>query len=91
MPAGADASVMVEDTERVDNDHVLIKRSVREHGSVRDVGEDVRVGTELFAAGTVVRPAVAGIAALHIALHIAPTATPECGQVARGLDRTPSG
>jgi molybdopterin molybdotransferase len=63
MPAGADASVMVEDTERVDGDEVLIRRSVSTGASVRGVGEDVHVGAELFTAGTTVRPAVAGVLA----------------------------
>jgi molybdenum cofactor synthesis domain-containing protein len=63
MPPGADSSVMVEDTERLDADEVLINRTVSPGASVRDVGEDVHVGTELFAAGTTVRPAVAGVLA----------------------------
>ena len=63
MPAGADAAVMVEDTERIGTDEVLIHRAVPIGASVREVGDDVRVGTELFAAGTVVRPAVAGVLA----------------------------
>ncbi len=63
MPGGADASVMVEDTERVEGDEVLIHKGVAAGASVRGVGEDVRIGTELFPAGTVVRPAVAGVLA----------------------------
>lgn len=63
MPAGADSAVMVEDTERVDGGQVLIKRAVAEGAAVRGAGDDVRTGTELFTAGTVVRPAVAGVLA----------------------------
>jgi molybdopterin molybdotransferase len=63
MPAGADASVMVEDTERVDGDDVVVRSSVVAGSSVRGVGEDVHVGAQLFAAGTLVRPAVAGVLA----------------------------
>ncbi|MEP7201323.1 MAG: gephyrin-like molybdotransferase Glp [Ilumatobacteraceae bacterium] len=62
MPAGADASVMVEDTEQ-DGGDVVINRSVTTGASVRGVGDDVHIGTEVFAAGTVVRPAVAGVLA----------------------------
>jgi molybdopterin molybdotransferase len=62
MPDGADASVMVEDTER-DGDHVLIRQSVPHGASIRGVGEDVHIGTELFPAGTTVRAAVAGVLA----------------------------
>ncbi len=63
LPAGADAAVMVEDTDRLDGGEVLINKSVPRGASVRGVGEDVPAGTELFAAGTVVRPAVAGVLA----------------------------
>ena len=63
MPAGADAAVMVEDTERLAGGEVLINRAVPRGASVRGVGDDVPVGTQLFAAGTVVRPAVAGVLA----------------------------
>ena len=64
MPHGADASVMVEDTERRDGgSRVRISASVAPGASVRGVGDDVRAGTELFAAGTVVTPAVAGVLA----------------------------
>jgi molybdopterin molybdotransferase len=63
MPPGADAAVMVEDTERLDGGEVLITKTVPRGASVRGVGDDVPVGTELFAAGTVVRPAVAGVLA----------------------------
>jgi molybdopterin molybdotransferase len=63
MPAGADAAAMVEDSERVDDDGVLIHRSVERGSSVRGVGEDISAGAEVFPAGTVVRPAVAGVLA----------------------------
>ena len=64
MPAGADSSVMVEDTERLgDGGRVRVTASVEPGQAVRGVGEDVRVGATLFPAGTVVTPAVAGVLA----------------------------
>jgi len=64
MPSGADASVMVEDTDPIDGGtRVLVRRSVAAGDAVRNVGDDVRAGTELFTPGTVVRPAVAGVLA----------------------------
>ncbi len=63
MPAGADAAVMVEDTERIDGGEVLVRHGVAAGASVRGVGDDVHVGTRLFDVGTVVRPAVAGVLA----------------------------
>jgi molybdenum cofactor synthesis domain-containing protein len=64
VPAGADAIVMVEDTERVDGGaRVRILRTVEPGVAVRAVGDDVRIGTALYQAGTVVTPAVAGVLA----------------------------
>lgn len=64
MPAGADAAVMVEDTERLDGGaRVLVRRAVQPGDAVRGVGDDVTAGTVLFEAGTLVTPAVAGVLA----------------------------
>jgi molybdenum cofactor synthesis domain-containing protein len=64
MPYGADASVMVEVTERlVDGNRVRIGQSVPRGASVRVTGDDVRVGDRLFGAGTLVTPAIAGVLA----------------------------
>jgi molybdopterin molybdotransferase len=64
MPAGADASVMVEDTERLDGGaRVLVRRSAAPGDAVRVVGDDVLAGTALFQPGDVVTPAVAGVLA----------------------------
>jgi molybdenum cofactor synthesis domain-containing protein len=66
VPAGADAIVMVEDTERVDGADadggaVRITASVAAGAALRGVGEDVAAGALLYPAGTEVRPAVAGV------------------------------
>ena len=64
VPDGADAIVMVEDTERLDGgDRVEVRRNVSAGDAVRRVGDDVRGGTPLYDAGTVVTPAVAGVLA----------------------------
>jgi molybdopterin molybdotransferase len=64
VPAGSDAMVMVEDTERLDGgNRVRIHRSVDPGAAVRRAGDDVTVGTTLFGPGTVVTPAVAGVLA----------------------------
>ena len=63
MPAGADAMVMVEDSARLGDERVRLWRAVAAGAAVRDVGDDVCVGTTVFAAGTVVTPAVAGVLA----------------------------
>jgi molybdenum cofactor synthesis domain-containing protein len=63
MPPGADAVVMVEDSERVGDHGVRLKRSVPPGTAVRRAGDDVRAGDELFAAGTTITPAVAAVLA----------------------------
>ncbi len=69
VPAGADAVVMVEDTEllgdrSVDGSvRVRIRASTTAGVAVRGVGDDVRAGTALYSAGTFVTPAVAGVLA----------------------------
>jgi molybdenum cofactor synthesis domain-containing protein len=71
VPDGADAVVMVEDTERVDGGRrVRVATSIAAGASVRHAGDDVRAGTALFAAGTVVTPAVAGVLASVNARHV---------------------
>ncbi len=63
MPSGADAVVMVEETERVGDDVVRIGVSVEPGAAVRRAGDDVRPGDLLFPAGTVVTPVIVGVLA----------------------------
>ena len=63
IPPGADAVVMVEDTERLGDDRVRVSASVEIGASVRPAGDDVRPGDVLFTAGTVITPAVVGVLA----------------------------
>jgi molybdenum cofactor synthesis domain-containing protein len=63
MPDGADAVVMVEDSEMIASHTVRLSRSVDAGTAVRHAGDDVRVGDEVFPAGIVVRPAVDAVLA----------------------------
>jgi molybdopterin molybdotransferase len=63
IPAGADAVVMVEDSERVGADGVRLTRSVPAGAAIRRAGDDVRVGDVLFGAGTAITPAVDAVLA----------------------------
>ncbi len=63
MPPGADAVVMVEDSERLDGEKVRLSVAVGPGTSVRAAGDDVRRGDVVFRAGTVVTPAVLGVLA----------------------------
>jgi molybdopterin molybdotransferase len=71
MPAGADAVVMVEDSEMVGSDIVCLSRSVDSGAAVRGAGDDVSVGDEVFPAGVVVRPAVDAVLASVNAQRVA--------------------
>ncbi len=72
IPAGADAVVMVEDTERLDGGaRVRISAAVRSGAAVRAAGDDIRAGAVVATAGTVVRPALAGVLASVNARHVA--------------------
>lgn len=85
MPAGADAAVMVEDTERLDGGaRVRVHRSVRAGDAVRGVGDDVRAGEELFAAGTLVTPAAAGVLASVNARSVLAVARPRVAVLSTG-------
>jgi molybdopterin molybdotransferase len=66
IPPGADAVVMVEDTERVGTDGadvVRIGRPARAGDAVRSAGSDVRAGDVVLRAGTELRPADLGVLA----------------------------
>ena len=63
MPDGADAVVMVEDTERVGETHVRISRNAKVRDGVRDAGSDVRAGETVFVRGTVLNAAGIGVLA----------------------------
>jgi molybdopterin molybdotransferase len=63
LPAGADAVVMVEDSERVGDDVVRLSRSVAVGASIRRAGDDVRMGDRLFDAGTAITAAVDAVLA----------------------------
>jgi molybdenum cofactor synthesis domain-containing protein len=63
MPEGADAVVMVEDSERLEGGRVRLTRSVEVGAAIRGAGDDVKVGDEVFPAGVVVHPPVSGVLA----------------------------
>ena len=63
MPDGADAVVMVEDSERIGDAQVRLTRSVPAGASIRRAGDDVRIGDELFGPGTTITAAVAAVLA----------------------------
>ena len=63
LPPGADAVVMVEDSELLDHENVRLTAGVASGTSVRAAGDDVRRGDVVFRSGTIVTPAVLGVLA----------------------------
>ncbi len=63
MPKGADAVVMVEDTQRIGDDRVSIGKAAKLKDAIRDAGSDVNKGDTVFVAGTVLNAAGAGVLA----------------------------
>lgn len=63
MPDGADAVVMVERTNTIDDDAVDICERVEEGQHVRGVGEDIRPGDVVVTRGSVMTPARVGVLA----------------------------
>jgi molybdopterin molybdotransferase len=62
VPQGADAIVIQEDTE-AQGDHVLLKRRPEAGEWIRRVGQDIKQGQVILAAGTRLRPQDTGLAA----------------------------
>lgn len=63
IPTGADAVVMVEDSEKLDNDRVRLTRIARHLQAIRAEGSDVRIGDVVFVAGSVLNAPGAGVLA----------------------------
>ena len=63
MPDGADAVVLVEETERISDDEVHIFLAVREGEAIRLAGEDVKPGETVLAHGTPLGAASVGMLA----------------------------
>ncbi|MEK6221466.1 MAG: molybdopterin-binding protein [Chloroflexota bacterium] len=67
LPEGANAIVMVEDTQIAKNDEIEINRAVAAGGNVLQIGEDVNAGDIVIPKGARLRPAeIGGLMALGI-------------------------
>lgn len=70
IPTGADAVVMVEDSEMVGDDVVRLSSSVKPGDAIRPAGDDVRPGEVVLPAGTFITPPVLGVLAMVNALTV---------------------
>jgi molybdopterin molybdotransferase len=63
LPAGADAVVMVEYTDRLDSSHIEVSKPVTLRTNVLDQGEDIRKGVPVLPFGRRIRPQEVGLLA----------------------------
>ncbi len=83
LPSGADAVIMVELTEER-NGYVMLHGQVSPGRDVRPVGEDIAVGQEIVAAGTVLGPAELGLAATIGATEVSVYPAPRVAVLSTG-------
>jgi molybdenum cofactor synthesis domain-containing protein len=63
IPDGVDAVVMVEDSERLENNRVRLTKAAEVGAAIREAGSDVCAGEVVFRAGTVLNAAAIGVLA----------------------------
>ena len=89
MPEGADAVVMIEHTEALDDTTVEVYKSVAPGQHVIARGEDIAVGDTLLARGRPVRPQEAGLLAALGCQTVSVYAKPRVGIVSTGDEVVP--
>ncbi|HHI30799.1 MAG TPA: molybdopterin molybdenumtransferase MoeA, partial [Candidatus Methanoperedenaceae archaeon] len=76
LPDGADAVIMIEDTEAVDHDLVEIRAQVHPYENVGEIGEDIQEGEFVFREGHLLRPVdisvLASLRLKHVTVHQKP-------------------
>ena len=89
IPAGADAVVMVERTQKLDANNIEVLRAVAPGENVIQVGEDVKEGEPLLGPGHVLRPQdIGGLMALGIT-EVKVAAKPRVAIVSTGDEVVP--
>lgn len=88
LPEGADAVVMIEETERLETDAdpplVRIRRQVQSGDDVRPVGVDVKAGQTVLAAGERLDPAEIGLLATAGIVDVPVYPRPKVGVLSTG-------
>jgi molybdopterin molybdotransferase len=90
LPAGADAVIMVEDTER-DGDHVKIFKSVTPGANTGKQGEDIKAGTTVLKNGTFLDPGKVGVLASQGLTKISVYQKPRIAVLPTGEEVIPGG
>jgi len=84
VPAGAEAIVMVEDSQRVGDDHVKLTARVQPDQAIRPAGDDVKRGDTVFRSGDEVNAAVIGMLASMNVEHVDVTRRPTVAVLSTG-------
>jgi molybdopterin molybdotransferase len=90
IPPGADAVVMIENTQTVDGSMVEVVRPVATGENVIPVAEDVRRGALVLPAGQALRPQDLGALAATGITHVDVVARPSIGILATGDEVVPA-
>ena len=91
LPSGADAVVMVENTQIAKENEVEIMRSVAVGENVLHIGEDVKKGEEVIPSGTRLRPSeIGGLMALGF-IRVPVAIKPKVGIISSGDEVIPPG
>ncbi len=91
LPPGADAVVMIEHTERLDDTAIEVYKSVAPGQHVIEAGEDVARGQVVLAAGRRIRPQEAGILAAAGCRQVTVFCRPRVGIVSTGDELVDAG
>jgi molybdopterin molybdotransferase len=84
LPTGADAVVMLEDTQVVQSEQIEVMRSVADAENILQVGEDVKSGEVVLSSGSLLRPAdIGGLLGLGIT-HLEVAKQPVVGIISTG-------
>lgn len=91
IPAGADAVVMVEDTEgSPDSPEVRVLRSIKAGDNIRLIGSDLVKGAQLFPSGTLINPSAIGVLASLGVRRVPVYPRPRVGVISTGSELTES-
>ncbi len=84
LPDGADAIVIVEDTQKSGNDSVHIFRPAKKNNHVRFRAEDIRKGETVIPAGTYITPPIVALLATFGRSRIKVAQKPKVGIISTG-------
>lgn len=90
LPDGADSVVMIEYTEKLDDNTVLINRPSSPGENVIEAGEDIRCGETVISSGTKLRPYEIGVLASLGITYVDVYKKPVVGIISTGDEIVPS-